>query len=75
MSSLTMIANKQKKKVKLILHLILELASKLGVSIDKNLFQKINFSKAVKILRKILRKIHHTAIHYSMTKHDENKIL
>jgi hypothetical protein len=73
MASLRSIAVQQKKNAKLILHLILELASNFGLNIDKNLFKKITFSKAVKILQYILQKIRHTTIHLSQLKHNANK--
>jgi hypothetical protein len=58
-----------KKNAKLILHIILELANKFGLAIDKNTLKEMTFSKAIKILQSILKKIQHTAGHLSQLKH------
>jgi len=57
MASMKTIAAKHKKNAKLILHIILELANKFGLTIDKNILKEMTFSKAIKILQYILRKI------------------
>jgi hypothetical protein len=58
-----------KKNAKLILHIILELANKFGLAINKNTLKEMTFSKAIKILQSILKKIQHTAGHLSQLKH------
>jgi hypothetical protein len=69
MASMKTVAAKQKKNVKLILHIILELANKFGLAIDKNTLKEMTFSKAIKILQSVLKKIQHTAGHLSQLKH------
>ncbi len=59
----------KKKNAKLILHIILELANKFGLAIDKNTLKEMTFSKAIKILQSILKKIQHTAGHLSQLKY------
>jgi hypothetical protein len=63
MASMKTVAAKQKKNAKLILHIILELANKFGLAIDKNTLKEMTFSKAIKILQSVLKKIQHTAGH------------
>ena len=62
------VAAKQKKNAKLILHIILELANNF-FAIDKNTLKNMTFSKAIKILQSVLKKIQHTAGHLSQLKH------
>jgi len=69
MASMKNVAAKQKKNAKLILHIILELANKFGLAIDKNTLKNMTFSKAIKILQSVLKKIQHTAAHLSQLKH------
>ena len=69
MASMKTVAAKQKKNAKLILHIILELANKFGLAIDKNTLRNMTFSKAIKILQSVLKKIQHTAAHLSQLKH------
>jgi hypothetical protein len=47
----------------------MELANKFGLTIDKNILKEMTFSKAIKILQSILKKIQHTAGHLSQLKH------
>jgi hypothetical protein len=56
LASMKTIAAKQKKNAKLILHIILELVNKFGLTIDKNILKEMTFSKAIKILQSILKK-------------------
>ncbi len=58
-----------KKNAKLILDIILELTNKFGLTVDKNILKEMTFSKAIKILQSILKKIQHTAGHLSQLKH------
>jgi hypothetical protein len=69
MASMKTVAAKQKKNAKLILHIILELANKFGLAIDKNTLKNMTFSKAINILQSVLKKIQHTAAHLSQLKH------